>query len=116
MLVGLKAIRIHPGLLREIRAKPAAQRRQIGERIAEAQRCIGQPHSHRRVGLRKLQDEWYEIRVGLKKRLVFENAPATLVFEFLGNHDEVKRFLNTSGRVPNGYSPSRLQNPLTGVN
>ena len=91
----MKAIRIHPVLLREIRAKPAAERRQVGERIAEAQRYIGQPHTHRGVGLRKLQDDWYEIRAGLKQRLIFEDTPPALVFEFLGNHDEVKRFLKS---------------------
>ena len=43
--------------------------------------------------MRKLRDDWHEIRVGLKLRLVFENKPDALVFEFLGDHDDVKRFL-----------------------
>jgi len=91
----LKAVSFDPGLLKEIRAKPAAERHEIGERIAEAQRYMGHPHSHKGVGLRKLQDDYYEIRVGLKQRLVFENTPEALVFEFLGDHDEVKRFLKS---------------------
>ena len=91
----MKPIRIHPALLKEIRARTAAERQSIGARIAEAQRSIGQPHLHRGIGLRKLRDDYYEIRVGLKLRLVLENTPAALVFECMGDHDDVKRFLKT---------------------
>ena len=91
----MKEIHIEPGLLRQIRAKTAVERRQIGQRIAEPQKFIGQPHLHKGMGLRKLRDNFYEIRVGLKQRLIFENASNALVFEFLGNHDEVKRFLKS---------------------
>jgi mRNA-degrading endonuclease RelE of RelBE toxin-antitoxin system len=89
----LKRVRIRPDLLKAIRAMPTADRKAVGERIAEAQRHLGQPHLHRGVGLRKLRDDWYEIRVGLKLRLVFENTPDALVFEFLGDHDDVRHFL-----------------------
>jgi len=91
----LKAIRIEPDLLKAIRAMPVAGRKVVGERIAEAQCLLGQPHLHRGAGLRKLRDDWYEIRVGLKLRLVFENSPEALIFEFLGDHDDVKRFLKS---------------------
>ena len=65
----------------------------MGGAIADAQRCLGQPHLHRGIGLRKLRDDWYEVRVGRKLRLLFENTREALVFEFLGDHDEVKNFL-----------------------
>ena len=71
----------------------STERRQIGEAIAAAQSSIGQPPLHRGVGLRKLRDDYCEIRIGLKLRLVFENTRAALVFELLGDHDDVKRFL-----------------------
>jgi hypothetical protein len=91
----LKAIRINAGLLKHIRGLPLAERREIGRRIAEAQRCIGQPHLHKGIGLRKLQDDYFEIRIGLKLRLVFENTPNELVFEMMGDHDDVKNFLKS---------------------
>lgn len=91
----MKAVRINRDLLRQIRGMPATDRRKIGGRIADAQRTIGQPHLHKGLGLRKLQDTFYEIRVGLKDRLVFENLADELVFEFLGDHDRVKRFLKS---------------------
>jgi hypothetical protein len=56
---------------------------------------MGYPHLHRGIGLRKLQDDYYEIRIGLQQRLVFENTSEALVFEFLGDHNEVKRFLKS---------------------
>ncbi len=42
----------------------------MGGRIAAAQRFLGQPHLHKGLGLRKLQDDYFEIRVGLKPRLL----------------------------------------------
>jgi len=80
----LKAVRIHAEVLKAIRVRPGEERTAIGRQIAEAQRCLGHPHLHRGVGLRKLKDDWYEIRVGLKLRVVFENTPNVLVFECLG--------------------------------
>ncbi len=62
----MKAIRFEPDLLKAIRGMPAAERLAVGERIAQAPRLMGHPHLHRGVGLRKLRDDWYEIRVGLK--------------------------------------------------
>ena len=53
-------------------------------RIAEAQRSVGQSHLHKGLGLRKLQDDYFEIRAGLKLRLVFDNTPSELVFENVG--------------------------------
>ena len=89
----MKLVRIHARLLKEIRAKSAIERKEIGGKIAEAQRCIGQPHIHKGIGLRKLRDDYFEIRVGLKLRLIFENTSDALIFEFLGDHDDVKHFL-----------------------
>lgn len=75
---------------------PSGERRRIGEAFAAAQASIGQPHLHRGTGLRKLHEDYYEVRIGLVQRLVFENTGVALVFEFLGNHDDVKRFLKGS--------------------
>ncbi len=69
------------------------ERKEIGRRISEAQSSMGQPHLHKGTGLRKLSDHYFELRVDPKLRLVFEDTPSALVFEFMGNHDEVKRFL-----------------------
>ena len=89
----MKNVRIDPALLKAVRRRTSAERRTIGRRIAEVQRIVGWPHLHKGAGLRKLRDEYFEARMGLKERLLFENTPEAMVFEFIGNHDEVKRFL-----------------------
>jgi hypothetical protein len=91
----LKAILIAPALLRKIRSLPANERKRIGQAIRQVQTAIGTPHLHRGLGLRKLQDEYYEVRLGLKSQLLFENTTDALVFEFLGDHDHVKQFLKS---------------------
>ena len=92
----MKDIRFNSALLLEIRKRPTADRREIGKCLAEAQRVIGQPHLHKGIGMRKLRDDYFEIRVGgLRQRLVFENTKDALVFELIGDHDDVKRFLKS---------------------
>ncbi len=91
----MKAIRFRPNLLAEIRALPRDERREIGKRISEAQEFIGQPHLHKGVGIRKLRDDYFEIRVGRSRRLVFEHTTEALVVELMGNHNDVKRFLKS---------------------
>ena len=91
----MKNVRINPALLKEIRQKSSAERHAIGRRITEIQRVIGWPHLHKGAGVRKLRDEYFEARLDRKRRLVFENTSEALVFEFLGNHDEVKKFLKS---------------------
>lgn len=89
----MKTIRFDNWLLAKIRALPGAERREIGEAIRRVQESFGQPHLHQGIGLRKLSKRHFELRVGLDIRLVFTNEPVELKFVFMGNHDEVRRFL-----------------------
>jgi len=89
----VKDIRIDKRLLAEIRRQDAVTRRQIGEAIAAAQEFFGSPHTHGGAGLRKLKGAWYEVRTGLAQRLIFKDCEDCLSFEFMGEHDEVRRFL-----------------------
>jgi hypothetical protein len=91
----LKAVRFDNWLLARIRALPSAERHEVGEAIRRAQESFGQPHLHLGVGLRKLSEQHFEIRVGLDIRLIFTNEPTELKFVFMGNHDEVRRFLRS---------------------
>ncbi len=51
------------------------------------------PHSHAGIGIRKLRAKIFECRAGLRLRLVIREMPEELRAEFLGTHDEVKRYL-----------------------
>ena len=91
----MKDIWIHPALQKQIRALPKKDRRAVGQAIADAQLNLGQPHLHKGIGLQKLNRDLYEIRVGLKRRLVFQQTQTTLQFKMMGNHDDVQRFVRS---------------------
>lgn len=89
----MKDVRLDHALLTAIRRRSATERRGIGAAIAAAQAGFGSPHQHTGAGLRKLKGRWYEVRAELDTRLIFRDCEDCLSFEFMGNHDEVRRFL-----------------------
>ena len=92
----MKDIRIDTRLLTAIRKLAAGERRELGGAIAAAQTAFGSPHAHTGAGVRKLKGRWYEARAGLDLRLVFRECDDCLSFEFMGNHDDVQRFLRSA--------------------
>lgn len=48
-------------------------------------------------GLTKLRPDLWEIRSGLAQRILFWRAADEIRFTFVGNHDEVRRFLKHLG-------------------
>ena len=92
----MKDVRIDARLLAAIRKLAAVDRRELGGAIAAAQGVFDAPHSHSGAGVRKLEGRWYEVRAGLDRRLVFRECDDCLSFEFMGNHDDVQRFLKSA--------------------
>ena len=45
------------------------------------------------LGLKHLAKSFWEIRVGLRTRIFFEIEHDLLTFYFIGNHDDIKRFM-----------------------
>jgi len=45
------------------------------------------------VGLTRLRPQLWEIRSGLAQRILFWRTQGEVRFTFVGNHDEVRRFL-----------------------
>jgi mRNA-degrading endonuclease RelE of RelBE toxin-antitoxin system len=88
-------IEIDPELLQQLRALDKDQRRVIGERIEKVRVSFGHPHLHGGTGLRALRSGVYECRLNLRQRLVFTLEPGSLYFHFMGNHEEVNRFLKS---------------------
>ena len=75
------------------RGYPKETRIKIGRALQFLERDFGHPHRHQGLGIRKLSPRFFEIRVGLDLRLVFQNSPDALVFVMAGDHDEVQKFL-----------------------
>lgn len=86
-------IELSSALLEQLRALDKTQRREIGRRVEEVQRTFGQPHVHHGAGIRDLGGKTYECRISLHQRLVFVVIEGCLYFHFLGNHNDVERFL-----------------------
>jgi hypothetical protein len=56
--------------------------------------ALRQPHAHRGAGLRKLHPSGvWEVRIGLALRALFLVREDAATFVFLGDHDQVRRFL-----------------------
>jgi hypothetical protein len=70
--------------------------RELGGVIAAAQEVFRSPHVHHGTGARNLRGRWYEAQVGRERRLVFRECDDCLSFEFIGNHDDVQRFLKSA--------------------
>ncbi len=82
----MKSVTFDASVLRQLRALDRGERGVAGKAIQLAQEVFGQPHRHTGPGVRKLRGDFYELRIGLGRRLVFENAPETLHFVLFGDH------------------------------
>jgi mRNA-degrading endonuclease RelE of RelBE toxin-antitoxin system len=91
----LKPIALTHSLRAQLRKLPKPFRRKVGERLQQLEQAFGDPHQHLGLGIRPLKRDDYEIRLDLKQRLVFKNNPDQLVALFIGNHNEVQRYLKS---------------------
>ena len=89
------AIEIDPDLLAQLRQLPKDERRKVGAAVESVRANWGQPHRHTGAGIRRLGADLHECRVGLQTRLLFQNIGSSLYFHFIGNHDEVQKFLRS---------------------
>lgn len=53
----------------------------------------GQPHLHSGRGIRRLAPGVYECRLGRDTRLIFLPEGKGLVFDFAGNHGDIRAYL-----------------------
>jgi mRNA-degrading endonuclease YafQ of YafQ-DinJ toxin-antitoxin module len=47
------------------------------------------------LGLKHLRDDFWEVRVNIKGRIIFALNEETVSFLIVGSHDEIKRFLKS---------------------
>jgi hypothetical protein len=89
----LKPLLLSEPFRNHVRAYPKDTRRKIGVALQNLEHGFGHPHAHQGLGIRKLTGNFFEIRVGLDVRLVFQNRADSLLFLMAGNHDEVRTFI-----------------------
>ena len=91
----MKRAILPPEFREMLRALPKGVRRDVGAAITAMEQSFGQPHLHQGLGMRPLRDDYYEVRLGLKLRLVFRHLREGLNCEMIGSHDDVKRFMRS---------------------
>ena len=72
---------------------PSEVREKAAGAIGKVATAFGDPHQHRRLGLRKLAGRSYEIRVHLQWRVVFIYDGESLIAYDIMNHDDVRLWL-----------------------
>ncbi len=80
---------------KQLRGESREIRQLVGQGISGAQELFGQPHHHAGLGIRQLASGYYELRVGIKLRVLFRDLPDGLLFEFISSHDEIQRFIKS---------------------
>ena len=79
---------------RAVRGLDDRERAAVFEAMLALPRVVGDPHSHRGLGVRKLHTSGiWEARIGLGLRVVFALQPDLLTLVLAGSHEDVRRFL-----------------------
>ncbi|MGA2053615.1 MAG: hypothetical protein ABSH19_09915 [Opitutales bacterium] len=71
--------------------RPVAKRN--WKRCQRLSTTFGQPHLHSGLGVRRLRADYFECRLDRDLRMIFKLDGGTLLFALLGNHDDVRRFI-----------------------
>jgi mRNA-degrading endonuclease RelE of RelBE toxin-antitoxin system len=81
---------------RQCKAASSQDRAAILKTLLDLELTLTSPQEHSGLGLRKLHsDGYWEVRAGLSLRVLFRLDKDEAIFVFIGNHDEVKRFLSS---------------------
>lgn len=89
-------ISLAEGFVRDVRALDAAERAATFDAMLGLPTAMAAPHTHAGLGLRKLHRSGvYEVRVGLRLRLLFTWVKGAAIFIRVADHDEVRRYLRT---------------------
>lgn len=89
----MKPLELRESFRTAVRKYPNETLGKIGRALQAAENDFGHPHRHRGLGIRKPTPTFFEMRVGLDIRLIFQNRPESLLFVTAGNHDEIQKFL-----------------------
>jgi mRNA-degrading endonuclease RelE of RelBE toxin-antitoxin system len=86
----------HNSYLRALKKIPKADHTNINAAIAQLAGTIGNPHQHSGVGVRRLHPGIFEIRVGLRLRVVFTVRADKVFLHTVGDHDQVQDWLRNN--------------------
>ena len=86
-----------PRFTRRYKKLPSSRRTAVQQAIEQ---LLDVMETHRvppgGLGVKRLQGDFWEIRSDIRDRIVFLLRGASLEFLFVGNHDDIRRFLKQS--------------------
>ena len=87
-------VSLHRHFVEQVRNLPPAIRAAVFEAILALPGTFRRPAMHSGLGLRNLHPTGiWEARVGLDLRILFQMAPDAAILRFLGNHDDIRKYL-----------------------
>lgn len=86
----------HKSYLRALKKIPQADQTSIHAAIARLAGIIGNPHQHSGAGVRRLHPGIFEIRVGLRVRVLFTVRGDKVFLHTAGDHDQVQIWLRNN--------------------
>ncbi len=79
---------------RSLKSFPSAEKTDIKEAAGQLMDVLSKDRQiHQGLGLKRLMGDFWEVRKGIKARIVFRWKSDLIEFVLAGNHDDVKRFL-----------------------
>ena len=83
-----------PSFERSIKSFPPPEKSEIKEAAAQLIDILSRDRQiHQGLGLKRLRGDFWELRKGIKARILFRWQGDLVEFVLAGNHDDVKRFL-----------------------
>ena len=83
-----------PSFERSIKSFPSSEKSEIKEAAAQLIDILSRDRQiHQGLGLKRLRGDFWELRKGIKTRILFRWRGDLVEVVLAGNHDDVKRFL-----------------------
>lgn len=83
-----------PSFERSIKSRHPPEKTEIKEVAAQLIDVLSRDRQiHEGLGLKRLMGNFWEVRKGIKTRILFRWEGDLLEFVLAGNHDDIKRFL-----------------------
>ena len=79
---------------RSIKQLPDKEKEEIKEAARQLVDILSRDrYLYKGIGLKRLQGDFWEVRKGIKARILFRWESGLVEFVLAGNHDDIKRFL-----------------------
>ena len=85
-----------PSFERSVKSFPPSEKADIKEAAAQLIDVLSRDRQiHQGLGLKRLRGDFWELRKGIKARILFRWEGDLVEFVLAGTHDDVKRFLKS---------------------